>query len=154
VLDDMNLAWNIKRAGLRLVQVLGNDLLSTRMYMDWDSVRAGFAKNILAGHGGSLFFLLLSTLFHWSLFVLPWAWLGLGWAVPAPGSGWPLIPAALVGLGLAIRMFTAALNRDRVMDGLLMPVSVWLMTVIAFQAVQWHWQGTATWKGRRITNHE
>jgi chlorobactene glucosyltransferase len=151
VLDDMTLAWAIKRARLRLVMALGAGQIWARMYTGWVSVRAGFAKNILAGHGGKPFLLVLSALFHWTLFLLPWAWLLLGTLAPGlAGHAWPGVPAALMLLGLGIRLLSAAATRHRLADAFLLPVSIVLMTLIAAQALAWHWRGAATWKGRPI----
>ena len=154
VLDDMNLAWKTKGAGKRLVQALGNQLLTTRMYTNWETVRSGFAKNILAGHGGRISFLLLSTFVHWILFVIPWVWLLFGWMIPWLKGSWPLIPAVLIGLALGARLISAAASRDNLIDVLLLPLSVLLLTLIAFQAISWHMQKSATWKGRPVLNHE
>ncbi|MBN1665540.1 MAG: glycosyltransferase [Anaerolineales bacterium] len=151
VIEDMGLAWNSKRAGARLVQILGNGLIGTRMYTNWAEVRAGFAKNILAGHGNRPLLLLLSAGFHWLLFLLPWAWLALGWLPGLRTPTWPQLPLALVALGLSLRLLSAAATRHHLRDALLLPISVLLMTVIAGQALLWHWRGGGTWKGRNLT---
>jgi chlorobactene glucosyltransferase len=91
--------------------------------------------------------LLLSTLFHWALFVWPWLWLALGsgWALP----GWPGWPLLLVSAGVGARAMTAAATHQRVGDALVMPLSVLLMTWIALRAVWWRWRfGGVLWKGR------
>jgi chlorobactene glucosyltransferase len=151
VLDDMSLAWNIKRSGLRLVQALGAGLMGARMYSGWRTVREGFAKNILAGHGGQPLFLLLSAVFHWALFLWPWLWLPLGVFLPALRPNWPEVPAAMIALGLGIRLLSASAARHRLADALFLPVSTLLMTVIAAQSMIWRARGTAVWKGRRIS---
>ncbi len=144
VIEDVALAKTIKSHGLRLRMADGNRLVSCRMYQSWPEVRAGFAKNILAGHGGSVPFLLLSTLFHWLVFLFPWFWF------VATLDYWPL------GLGLAgvvLRGGTAVFTRQRPLDALLMPLSVLLMSRIAFQSIQWQRRGTAEWKGRILDPH-
>jgi chlorobactene glucosyltransferase len=145
IVEDMGFAHAIKRGGLQLRMADGNGLLRTRMYTGWSAVRDGFAKNIRAGHGGTAA-LLLSTLLHWALFVLPALWLLLGWLAPLPG--YPLLALLLSGLGIGVRALTAAFSRQRVWDALLMPLSALLMTVVALRALQWHWRGGAKWKGR------
>jgi chlorobactene glucosyltransferase len=139
IVDDMAFAYAIKRRRLRLRAADANGLIKTRMYQNWNQVRDGFAKNILAGHANSLAFLFFSTVFHWWMFVLPW--------ILAPGN-WRL---ALFGLmGILTRALTAASTRQRVVDSALMPLSVGLMTVIAAQAIRWHWRGGPHWKGRQL----
>ncbi|MBL8155374.1 MAG: glycosyltransferase, partial [Anaerolineae bacterium] len=53
IVEDVSLARRIKKAGLRLRMVDGAGLIACRMYQDWPSVRRGFGKNILAGHGNA-----------------------------------------------------------------------------------------------------
>lgn len=137
IVEDMALAARTKRAGLRLRLADAAGLVVTRMYANWSEVRDGFAKNIIAGHGGILQ-LLLSTLFHWTVFLLPWIWLldGDGRAL------WPIL------LGLVLRALTARITRQRILDAVFLPASVFLMTAIAAQALAWHFRGGPAWKGR------
>jgi chlorobactene glucosyltransferase len=147
VVEDVRLAQRIKASGLRLRMADGNNLLCCRMYDGWRAALDGYAKNILAGHGNSVALLALSTVFHWLLFIWPWAWLLFGSVWP-PGF-WPFWPAALVGAGIAARGVTAAATHQRVSDALLMPLSVVLMTLIAARAIWWRWRfGGVIWKGR------
>lgn len=148
VIEDITLARRAKRLHLRLRIADGDGLVSCRMYGSWPEVRDGYAKNILAGHG-NLFWLALSTLFHWAIFLFPPLWLLTGWLWPAPG--WPLVPLVLVALGVGARLLTAAVTRQRLVDGLLLPVSALLMTAIALRAAWWQVRyGGPQWKGRRI----
>ncbi len=103
------------------------DLLTvwpTQITQTWQQVREGFAKNILAGHGNHLTFLLFSIFFHNWLFVFPSI--------------------------LLTRALTAATSRQRTMDALLMPISVLLMTMIALQSIYWRYNGGPHWKGRTL----
>ncbi len=150
ILEDVLLVRAVKRAGLRLRTADAAGLISCRMYRDWVSVRDGFAKNILAGHGDSVWFLALSAMFHWLVFLMPWVSLAIGGAYSGL-PGWPWWPLTLIGLGVGIRALTAAASGQRPADALLMPVSILLMTAIAGQAVWWHWRyGGPHWKGRAI----
>jgi len=152
VLEDVILSRRVKAHGLRLRMATGNGRVNCRMYPNWPAVRNGFAKNILAGYGGRVSLLILATIFHWLIFLLPWVWLALGWAgVTIPG--WPLWPLTLVGLGLGLRALTAAATHQRLLDALLLPISVLLMTRIALQAIWWQWRyGGPVWKGRQISH--
>jgi chlorobactene glucosyltransferase len=139
IVEDVALSRLVKASGLRLRMADGAGLVSCRMYSNWSEVRDGFAKNILSGHGQRTLFLLASTLFHWMIFIFPWVWLIMG------GGLWPLL---LVLAGIGIRTVTAYVSGQRVRDALLMPVSVFLMTIIAARSILWHWQGRTEWKGR------
>jgi chlorobactene glucosyltransferase len=141
VIEDVALARAVKSHKLRLRLVDGNRLVSCRMYQNWPEVQAGFAKNILAGHGNSIPFLLLSTLFHWLVFLFPWLWFA------GTPEVWPLI---LLALGVLLRGGTAVFTHQRPLDAIFMPISVLLMSRIAAQAIWWRWHGTAEWKGRRL----
>jgi chlorobactene glucosyltransferase len=150
IIEDIDLARRIKAAGCRLHMADGAGLIRTRMYHNWASVRDGYAKNILAGYGNSVFLLLGSTLFHLLIFVGPWLWLAaglFGWG----GVGWPAWPLALSLLGVTIRGLTAWSTRQRITDALLMPLSALLMTRIALQALWWQMRfGGPVWKGRVV----
>ncbi len=61
----------------------------------------------------------------------------------------------LVLLGVGVRALTAAATRQRVIDALLLPLSVVLMTRIAAQAIWWRWRyGGPRWKGRTIVQQD
>jgi chlorobactene glucosyltransferase len=141
IVEDVALARAVKSAGLRLRVADGGGLIACRMYRNWDEVRNGFAKNILAGHGNSPILLILSTAFHWLTFVTPWLVVVGDWRI-----GWPL-----VALSVGVRALTAAITRQRISDALLMPVSVMLMTLIAAQSLWWRYRGGPQWKGRTFT---
>ncbi len=148
IVEDIAFARLIKAKGLHLRMADGAGLIACRMYQNWREVRDGFAKNILAGYGGRVSLLVLATAFHLLIFVLPWLWLLLGWLLPAAGA-WPLLPLALVLLGVAARALTAGATRQRPADALLLPVSALLMTVIAGRALWWQRRhGGPRWKGR------
>lgn len=139
IVEDVALARRLKAAGLRLRMARGAALISCRMYGGWPQVRDGFAKNILAGHGQNVPFLIASTIFHWLVFIFPWIWAAAG------GGLWPLL---LLLAGIGVRAVTARFTGQRARDALLMPISVILMTIIAGKSLWWHWRGQVQWKGR------
>ena len=144
VLEDVTLARLIKSQGMRLRMVDGNRLINCRMYDDWQSVKNGYAKNILAGYGNSITLLMLATIFHWLLFIFPWIGLFLGWIAPLPAL-------SLITTGMLIRAISASFTHQRIYDAIFMPISVVLMTIIAFQSIWWQIRyGGPKWKGRII----
>lgn len=157
IVEDIQLARRIKGKALRLYMLDGAGMITCRMYRGWSSVRDGYAKNIIAGYGGRVSFLLLATAFHWMLFLFPALWLIFGWVSPVEVSPvgvlplYPVYPLALVGLGVGIRALTALTTRQRPLDALLMPISALLMTRIALHAIYWGWRGRVQWKGRTLT---
>ncbi|MGC9348152.1 MAG: glycosyltransferase [Anaerolineae bacterium] len=150
IIEDVTFAKEIKRLGGRLRVADGGNVICCRMYHNWHEVANGFAKNILAGHGDSIPFLLLSWAFHWLLWLLPWIWLILGAVTQTPW--WPWWPLLLIGLGVGVRALTAAFSRQRVRDALWMPVSTLLMAVIATRSIWWRLRyGGPRWSGRTIS---
>ncbi len=137
VVEDVVLARRVKACGLRLRMADGAGQIGCRMYRNWAEVRDGYAKNILSGYGGSTVFLFLATVFHWAVFLLPWVLWPWEWRF-----------ALLAATGVLVRAVTADFTRQRARDALLMPVSVVLMTVIAWRSVVWHFRGGPRWKGR------
>lgn len=142
VLDDVTLARATKAHGYRLRMLDAQSLIHCRMYDGWTSVRDGFAKNILAGYGNSVTALLLATLFHWLIFLMPIALLFV-----SDYRAWGI---ALLTLGLSIRALSASFTRQRLLDALTLPIGVLLMTRIATRALTWHLRGGVRWKGRTI----
>jgi len=147
IIDDVDLARRAKRLGLRLRLAEADGSITCRMYHNWREVRDGFAKNILAGHGG-LLPLLASTVFHGIVFILPYP---AAIATALGGlSGGPQAPAWLaLGIwSIGLRAVTAWTASQRIHDALWLPVSVLLMTSIMARALFWRYTGGPVWKGR------
>lgn len=137
IVEDITFARAIKAKGYRLRMADGAGLIACRMYTNWRGVRDGFAKNIIAGYGGILPFL-LGVAFHWLILLVPFWLLLRGYAAAL----------ALIGAGILIRALTAAVTRQRIIDALFLPISALLMTVISARALWWQLQGGPRWKGR------
>lgn len=143
VLDDVTLARIVKKAGFNLRMADGNNLISCRMYNSWETVRDGFAKNILAGYGNSVIALSLSIVFHFVVFLLP-----VIFFVFAPE--YRLWAGIFIMQAILIRALSARFTHQRIIDAIGMPISVILMTIIAIQSILWHFTGGPRWKGRTI----
>ncbi len=150
IVEDVALARRIKRARLGLRLADGAGLITCRMYQDWPTVRDGFAKNFLVGHGDRLELMTLNVVAHWLIYVWPWLWLLFGWLAPSHPD-WPAVPLALAALGVGIRALSAAGTRQRLRDSALIPISVLLISLIALRAIWWRlrYHGSI-WKGRPI----
>lgn len=143
VLDDVTHAKLVKKAGYTLHMADGNALISCRMYDDWDSVRDGFAKNILAGYGNSVIALSASIVFHFVAFLLP---IILFVVLP----NYRFISGLFIIQAMLIRALSASFTHQRIIDAIGMPISVILMTMISIQSIAWHFSGGPRWKGRII----
>lgn len=141
VLDDVTLAKEAKKQGYRIRMVDGNGHILTRMYEDWQTVRDGFAKNILAGYGGVIP-LLFGTIFHWLVFLLPYVLLFI--------PQYRLLAIILILAGWSLRAISAYFTKQRILDTIGMPITVILFTIIAFQSIYWYSTGGSVWKGRKL----
>lgn len=148
IVEDIQLARRTKRAGLRLTMVEGDGLIACRMYENWAQVRAGYAKNIVAGYGSAAA-MLAGAVFHWLVLLGPWLWLLLG-ASDKTGL-WPGLPLAWIALGVGVRALTAAASRQRLHDAVTLPLGAVLLTIVAGQALYWQARyGGVRWKGRTL----
>ncbi len=95
----------------------------------------------LAGYG-SVMALMLATLFHWLIFLVPYLLLFI--------PEYRLAALVLITAGLTLRAVSAIFTKQRVFDALLMPVTVILFTIIAIQSIYWHITGKSSWKGRTL----
>lgn len=146
IIEDVFLARATKLFGFNLRLVDGGGLIGCRMYSGWGEIQNGFGKNILAGHSDSVPFLLFSTFFHWMVFAAPF--------IGAVFSGdlllWGVV-ATIAILRVVSDMFAGVRLGLALVQALLMPVSVVMMTLVAVRALRWHWGEGPVWKGRRLT---
>jgi Glycosyl transferase family 2 len=141
VLDDVALVRAFKRSGHRGTVADGTNLATCRMYTDWSSVRAGYAKNLWAATGSIPGAVGLGSV------------LGLTYVVP---------PAAMVFastrrvgavgylFGVAGRLMTARATGGRKVDSVLHPLSI--VTLLRLIVGSWTGKrrGTLSWKGRHV----
>jgi len=150
VLDDLALAHNVHRAGLGWAFLDGSRRVTTRMYHGWRETARGLAKNLF-------------PVFHYNipLFLFVWTWLlWLAWqplvvlGLRLANNALPeeiLAPAAVtVGLSLLTWALAAVRFRLPLVQVPLYPVTVLLVTGIAFRSLLWHLRQRGTWKGRGI----
>ena len=148
IVEDVALAQMAKMFGFNLRLVDGGGLIGCRMYTGWSELLAGFGKNILAGHRNSVLFLLFSTFIHWMLFAVPFIWL-----IQSGSSLAAALFALVILLRFSIDLFVGVQPWLALTQAVLMPLSVALMTVIAGQALVWHFGDGPRWKDRvLITN--
>ncbi|MEM9778114.1 MAG: hypothetical protein AAF902_26290, partial [Chloroflexota bacterium] len=114
---------------------------------NWPEILAGFGKNILAGHGNSVPFLLFSTVFHWAIFAVPFAWLLISGSPLAAG-----LVATVVLLRFVIDWFVGVRPLLALTQAFLMPISVFMMSLVALRALTWHLGNGPEWKGRTLIN--
>jgi chlorobactene glucosyltransferase len=150
IVEDVELAREIRRAGRRLVIANGIRLASCRMYTSWREIVEGFSKNAFAGIGGSIPALLTVAVVAVALFVAPPIALGTTLAIrglDAPWLGWL---AAETALAVAARLLLAIAFRQSIASVLFNPLAVAAAIAIAGRSFWLTRYGAGVaWRGRR-----
>ena len=157
IIEDINLAKQVKAAGGSNHIRLTTDLLHTRMYEDFADMWEGLTKNAYAGMDYQPRKFFVGLLVGLLIAVLPPLYLIA--SLVALAATWPGSPKlwAIAGLSTAINVFMALIHRRTVRHfrlpwyhSFLMPVSLALYQAIAVGSYyQHHHKGGSTWKGRR-----
>ncbi|WP_239134190.1 glycosyltransferase [Rugosimonospora africana] len=140
VLEDIELARAVKRAGGRIALADGSGLATCRMYASWAGVRDGYTKSLWASFGspaGAAAAVLALLL----LYVAPVALI--------PVAPW----AGLAGylLGVLGRVVTARATGGRTLpDALAHPVSMLIFGYLTARSYRLHRKGSLVWKGRGV----
>jgi chlorobactene glucosyltransferase len=157
LVEDKDLAENVKRAGFRLVLADGHELAETRMYTSLSELWEGWTKNMFLGLQGRPWLLLLGAVASLAgALALPvWLLAGLVWLARGGGT-----PAALVILEAAVVWGLVLYARAVVARGL--GISRWYALslplgagIFAAMMATSTWRGVTgrgvVWKGRTYT---
>ncbi|UWZ50032.1 glycosyltransferase [Dactylosporangium matsuzakiense] len=142
VLEDIELARAVKRAGGRIALADGSELARCRMYTSWRELSEGYSKSLWASFGSPAGAVAVLALLL-ALYVVAPATALLGpWLGPAA-----LLGPAAYGLGVAGRVVSARATGGRALpDALAHPVSVLLFAWLVVRSFAR--RGRTTWKGR------
>ncbi|MET8351345.1 MULTISPECIES: glycosyltransferase family 2 protein [unclassified Micromonospora] len=149
ILEDVELARAIKRAGGRIALADGSRLATCRMYDDWPQLRDGYSKSLWAsfGHPGAAAAVVASLLLLYTAPPLV--------TVIALAAGAPVVAAVgLAGylLGVAGRVLTARATGGRWWpDALAHPVSVVVLGWLTSRSYHLRKQRRLTWRGRPVS---
>jgi hypothetical protein len=137
VLEDIELARAVKRAGGRIALADGSRLATCRMYGSWRELVDGYAKSLWASFGSPVAAAAVLALLL-VLYVLP---IGT----------FSLAGLTVYLLGVAGRMVTARATGARALpQALAHPVSIVLFAWLVAVSFRRRRQGRLAWKGRRI----
>ncbi len=137
VLEDIELARTVKRAGGRIALADGSRLATCRMYGSWRELVDGYAKSLWASFGSPVGAAAVVGLLL-VLYVIPICTLS------AAGL-------AAYALGVVSRMVTARATGARALpQALAHPVSIVLFAWLVAISFRRRRQGRLAWKGRRI----
>lgn len=145
MVEDVFLAKQAKRSGLRIGLVDGVRHVSCRMYTSTREVIHGFSKNFFPATSYNLPLTIVFILHLLLLYSLP---LGLLIRGLAGGAGWTL-PAIQLGIAGAIRLAIAARFRMPAWHALLQPITAVMAAFIGINSIRWAYSRTGPqWKGR------
>ncbi len=166
IVEDIELARQIRRQGLRSEYLLGIDLIQVYMYSSLASLWEGWTKNYFLGTGENILLTLFSAFTIGMVFVMPWiglwASLGIGFLglqTPPPLSflitGLYGLTALSLGLYLRLRIQSFQLANIPIRYWWLSSLGGILVMAIAVVSIVktktgWGW----TWKGRSLGSRE
>jgi hypothetical protein len=149
VLEDIELARAVKRAGGRIALADGSRLATCRMYEDWPQLRDGYSKSLWAtfGHPGAAAAVVTLLLLLYTAPPLL--------AVVALAAGAPTVAAAALAaylLGVAGRVVSARATGGRWWpDALAHPVSVVVLGWLTLRSYHLRKRRRLSWRGRPVT---
>lgn len=145
VVEDLRLAENVKRAGLRLVLTRGTSLASLRMYDSLGAIVRGWSKNFHLAVDGKRWVAPLVVAALLFFYGAPWV---LPFVAPIAAPGGTALAASLVALAAAIaaRVDFARLYGVTARHPYLAPIGSLVLGWILVRAVA----GRVEWKGRAV----
>ncbi|MFY1616796.1 glycosyltransferase [Micromonospora sp. WMMD736] len=148
ILEDVELARAVKRAGGRIALADGSRLASCRMYDDWPQLRDGYSKSLWAsfGHPGAAAAVVAALLLLYT--APPLVALGFAWTAPRVSM------VALIAylLGVVGRVLTARATGGRWWpDALAHPVSVVVLGWLTLRSYHLRKRRRLTWRGRPVS---
>ena len=149
VVEDVELAKNIKRAGFKMNMYHGQKAVSCRMYPSQKELWEGFRKNFLAGFGGNIFLFTVVGLLHIITFILPAV--ALPFLLLFNGGIVAILCATVLGLMLLQRLIVDRWFDWKMRYGLLHPLGVAWFQILGGR-VFWDYinNESVQWKDREV----
>lgn len=149
VVEDVELAKNIKRAGYRMKMYHGHKAAGCRMYSSQEELWAGFQKNFLAGFGNNLFLFVGMGILHFITFILPF--LALPFLLIFNGGFTTMLCLAAIVLILLQRTIISSWFSWQLRYVLLHPLGVlWFQMLGGRVLLDYLNQERAQWKNRTL----
>jgi cellulose synthase/poly-beta-1,6-N-acetylglucosamine synthase-like glycosyltransferase len=137
VLDDIELGRSFVSAGFKGAVISGSEISSTRMYQNFNEIRAGYGKSLHLAFG-SIVGSAIAALFVGASALLPFF---------SALNGNLLGLAALLAI-IGTRIVSAAASGTRIRDAFLHPISAALFIYLLY--FSWSNRGKTQWKGRTL----
>lgn len=145
ILEDVELAKEIKRQELTIIMYEGNHMVNCRMYESHTELFNGFRKNFFVGFGNNTILFLGMALLQIVVYVIPF------YIVIAGSSPLQLFAGLLIFVVLLQRWYLDYKFGWSSFISLLHPISILWFEVLAVRCLWDYYTGTkATWKGRKV----
>lgn len=148
VVEDMELARNLKSSGFLLQMLHGVEAVHCRMYNSHPEIWNGFKKNFLAGFGNLFEFTIIGIL-HFIVFMLPLFALGMGIIENEPST--IILSIIILSIIFIQRIILSLLFKWNIFYSFLHPVSVLWFQVLGLISILNKALGIkSSWKGREV----
>lgn len=139
VLDDINLARQMKRSGYRGNVIDGSTIAQCRMYQSWRELRDGYSKSLWSAFG-SFSGALLVIIFLISLYIFPLFIAAFGWQ-------WGIF---LLLTALISRLMAAIRSQSSVTSALFHPIAITLLCYLILRSWWLKRKNRLEWKSRAL----
>ena len=150
VVDDIDLARRITKAGLTCRIMDATEIVSCRMYRSGKEAYDGFGRNLFAAFGYAVL-----------PYVFVWGWLGFAYleplvmaalhaTLPTRVPAEPALLAATITLSLVHWVFVYARLRLPIWPALMYPLTIVAFVAVALRSLVDSVRRTTTWKGRSV----
>jgi glycosyltransferase involved in cell wall biosynthesis len=139
ITEDIKIIRLMKKNNIRVMTLLGNNLIKCRMYSNISEAINGFSKNIILMLGGSLTFLFIYLFFN------TWVWIYLILNFKL----WKLTTIILLLLSQRV-LISLSSNQNVINNIILYPFQMVLLNIISFNAIYKKYNKNLTWKDRVI----
>ncbi len=149
IVEDVELAKMIKKAGFRIRMYHGVGSVMCRMYEKEKEMFNGFRKNFLAGFGYSIPLFLLAAILHLIVFVLPFIVLPVAWYHIYERLFF--LSASSIGIILMHRLILSVWFRWDPVYAFTHPIGVLWFQRLGIRSLIDYFSGTKPdWKGRKV----
>ena len=140
IVEDLEIARNLKSRGYKIMSVLGSGFVECRMYENFTEAFKGFSKNFYPAFNSNILNFLLLVLFLIVTFLSPFILVFYELKF--------LFPVILILLG---RIMIAQMSeQSKTLNVVLHPLQMLVMIVTAINSVLWTLNKRSEWKGRKI----
>ena len=151
ICEDLELARRVKQSGRTVLMMGGEDLVSTRMYTDWQSLWEGLSKNLvdtLGGRQATLIVAIVGVILSWSAVAIPA--LDVIFCAQGTMDAQAALLAASCGSAAAFGLHVAATRYFRIpfYYGFFFPIGSTVGALIALDGIRRRVRGRVSWKGR------